>query len=123
MFENLQSDGCMKKVYTAANPAEAHIVRGILESHDIVAEVRGEALFSVRGELPMVGETFPTVWIVDEHDHQQAIQVVTEYDRKMKEEGATGDHWVCSSCGEQLEQQFTACWQCGTPRPDIAQGE
>ncbi|WP_136796714.1 MULTISPECIES: putative signal transducing protein [Desulfosediminicola] len=109
----------MKKVYTAANPAEAHIVRGILESHNIIAEVRGEALFSVRGELPMVGDTFPTVWILQDSDHQQAINVVTEYDSKMKEEGTIGEYWVCSSCGEQLEQQFTACWQCGTPREDI----
>lgn len=112
----------MKKVYTAANPAEAHIVRGILESYNIVSEVRGEALFSVRGELPMVGDTFPTVWIVDDHDHQQALEVVTEYDRKMKEGGAVGECWVCSNCGEQLEQQFTACWQCGAAREDLREG-
>lgn len=110
-------------MYTAATPAEAHIVRGILETYNIIAEVRGEALFSVRGELPMVGDTFPTVWIVNDNDLQQAIEVVTEFDRKMKEEGTVEEYWICSSCGEQLEQQFTACWQCGTSRPDIIEGE
>jgi hypothetical protein len=34
----------MKKVFVARNPAEAHLVKGMLESHGIRAEVQGEAL-------------------------------------------------------------------------------
>jgi hypothetical protein len=25
--------------------------------------------------------------------------------------------WQCAKCGEQLEEQFEACWKCMTPRP------
>ncbi len=25
-------------------------------------------------------------------------------------------NWQCSNCGEELEQQFTDCWKCGTSR-------
>ena len=25
--------------------------------------------------------------------------------------------WTCSRCGEHVEEQFSACWQCKEPRP------
>lgn len=108
----------MKKIYTAANPADAHIVRGILEAHGIDCEVRGEALFSVRGELPMVGATFPTVWIFNDQDFAAAQGVVDAFDRKMQEHADASEHWTCTGCGEQLESQFTSCWQCGAVRDE-----
>ncbi len=109
----------MNKVYTAANPATAHIIRGILESHGIASEVRGEALFSVRGELPMVGDTFPTVWIVHDTDRLKAQEVVDDFDSRLSGQNEDNQEaWICRNCGEQLESQFTACWQCETPRPD-----
>ncbi|WP_136808297.1 DUF2007 domain-containing protein [Desulfosediminicola flagellatus] len=106
----------MKKIYTAANPADAHIVRGILESYEIGCEVRGESLFSVRGELPMVGDTFPTVWIFNDEDFEEARKVVDEIDRKREEAPVVSESWNCSRCGETLESQFTACWKCGKSR-------
>jgi hypothetical protein len=109
----------MKIIYTAADPATAHIVRGILASYGIDSEVRGEALFSVRGELPMVGDTFPTVWIVKDVDHLKAQEIVEDFDSRLSGKDNNGASWTCGNCGEQLESQFTACWQCETPRPDI----
>jgi hypothetical protein len=26
--------------------------------------------------------------------------------------------WNCSKCGESVEDQFDACWKCGTPKGD-----
>ena len=109
----------MKKIYTAANPADAHIVRGILESYEIDCEVRGESLFSVRGELPMVGDTFPTVWILHDEDGKEAQKIVDEIDRKRNGPSTENTHWICDGCGETLESQFTACWQCGKSKEFI----
>lgn len=29
----------------------------------------------------------------------------------------TGSPWKCPECGEEVDGQFTNCWQCGTNRP------
>lgn len=101
----------MKKIYTAPNPAEAHLVRGLLESYGIHSEVRGESLFSVRGELPMFGETSPTVWVLLEKDVPEAIKIIQEYEANDAESNSE-QVWECS-CGEVHQVQFTACWNCG----------
>ncbi|HKW13347.1 MAG TPA: DUF2007 domain-containing protein [Candidatus Krumholzibacteria bacterium] len=68
----------MKQVFVAQNPAEAHLVRGMLESNGIPAEVRGEALWGTRGETPLTPDTLPTVW-VDDPDATEAARIVKEY--------------------------------------------
>ncbi len=40
------------KIFSASNPTEAHILCGLLQQQGIDAEVRGEGIFGLRGELP-----------------------------------------------------------------------
>jgi hypothetical protein len=68
----------MKQVFVANNPAEAHLVKGMLESRGIHAEVRGEALWGTRGETPVTPETLPTVWVEDAKV-SEATRIVDEY--------------------------------------------
>ena len=106
----------MKKIYTANDPAEAHLVRGIVESHGIKCEVRGEQLFGSRGELPVTMETLPSVWIFDDNEYQRAIELIEAYDSRNKETTEGAAVWRCSKCGEESESQFTQCWNCGSSR-------
>ena len=69
----------MKQVFVARNPTEAHLVKGLLESSGISAEVRGEALWGTRGETPLTPDTLPTVWVVDDHQATEALRIVKEY--------------------------------------------
>jgi hypothetical protein len=69
----------MKQVFVARNPAEAHLVKGLLESRGIRAEVQGEALFGTRGETPLTPDTLPSVWILDDHQAAEAAGIVEEY--------------------------------------------
>ena len=69
----------MQQVFVARNPAEAHLVKGMLESNGIRAEVRGEALFGTRGETPVDEDTLPTVWVLDDHQERAAVRLVEEY--------------------------------------------
>jgi hypothetical protein len=69
----------MKKVFVARNPAEAHLVKGMLESRGIRAEVRGEALWGTRGETPVTADTLPEVWVLDDDQEQEAARLVGEY--------------------------------------------
>jgi hypothetical protein len=69
----------MKQVFVAKNPAEAHLVKGLLESRGVGAEVRGEALWGTRGETPLTPETLPTVWVLDDKQAPEALRIVKEY--------------------------------------------
>ena len=105
----------MTKVFVAQHPTEAHLVAGLLAAQGIGAEVRNEALFSVRGEVPVTPATLPTVWVVNDQDADPALEILRDYPPTQTAASA-GPPWICSACGEQVEAQFEACWNCNTPR-------
>ncbi|MEZ5315815.1 MAG: DUF2007 domain-containing protein [Vicinamibacterales bacterium] len=104
----------MRKVYTAADPLQAHVLRGALEAAGIEAEVRGTWLFGVRGETPVTVDTAPSVWIRHDEDWDVAMDLVRELEAKP----ARGPirTWRCRACGEFVEDQFGECWNCGASR-------
>lgn len=106
----------MRQVYEAFTPMEAHFLRGLLESHGVEAEVRGEALYSIRGGVPAATETLPTLWILNDEDFEKAREVVDGYERRDERPSSSGFPWTCRNCGERVEGQFTSCWNCGTER-------
>jgi hypothetical protein len=67
----------MKKVFVASHPTEAHLVKGFLEAQGIPAEVLGDVLFGVRGEAPVTYETLPTVWVINERQTDQALDLIS----------------------------------------------
>ncbi len=106
----------MKRVYLAQNPADAHLLRGILENAGIPAAVHGDFLWSARGELPLTVDTSPSVWVLNETHYENALEIVAAF---VSEAGAglpSGEAWTCKHCGETNEGQFTECWRCGFPR-------
>ena len=107
----------MKQVFVAQHPTEAHLVKGVLETNGIAAEVQGESLFSVRGEAPATPDTLPSVWVLDESDASRALAVLAEYASPEAAGGRQGMNWVCQGCGERIESQFTECWRCGASGP------
>ena len=106
----------MRRVYVARHPTEAHFLKGLLASQGIETEIRGEALFSARGELPVTSDTCPSVWVLDDSQLDRALLLIAEYERRERPPDTLGVPWRCSSCGEELEPQFTECWRCGTAR-------
>jgi len=106
----------MIQVYSAEHPAEAYIVKGILETNGIECQVRGDILFAARGEIPLSIETAPSVWIIDEQRYMAARDLVSRYERANAGKEVAGPSWLCPGCGEKLEGQFTHCWQCGHAR-------
>jgi hypothetical protein len=106
----------MTRVFVAQHPAEAHLVRGLLEADGIPAEVHGESLFGARGEAPATPDTLPSVWVVDDADAPKAAAFLADFGRQ-KMHGIEPASWRCSNCGETVEGQFTDCWRCGAVRP------
>ena len=102
------------RAYVARNLAEAHLIAGFLQAEGITCEVRGEHLMGAYGELPITFDTLPSIWVAPD-DRLKARQRI---DQALHGRTAGAIGWVCPNCLERLEPQFTACWSCGTPRPD-----
>jgi len=107
----------VKQVFVAQHPTEAHLVRGLLESNGIAAEVHGESLFSARGEAPVTSDTLPTVWVSDDDQVPRAQEVLLAYGAADGPATSHGAAWTCATCGERVESQFTECWRCGAHQP------
>jgi hypothetical protein len=107
----------LKKVYDAKNPADAHLLKGLLEGENIQAVVRGEYLWGTRGEIPLTFDTCPSVW-VSEDDYDRTMELVSAF-RPVGSvtELPQSEEWKCPGCSETNESQFTECWQCGKGRP------
>jgi hypothetical protein len=107
----------MRKVFTAQNPTEAELVRGILESAGIAAETRGTDLWGARGEVPVTSETAPSVWIEDDARAEDAEVLLADFNQD-RPTTPSAPPWTCPQCHESIEGQFTGCWKCGAERPE-----
>ena len=114
----------LKKVYEAKNAADAHLLRGLLESEGIPAIVRGVGIVPfIEVGLFRMGNR-PTVWVLDDARFPRALEVAHGYRTDPERAAAAANGappvaaWICPSCGESMEQQFSDCWSCGDPRPD-----
>ena len=106
----------MTKVFVAQHPTEAHLLKGVLESKGIPSEIRGEALFGARGELPFT-EALPEIWVLNDDQVGEALEVLRNRSTETSDIDE-GKSWRCSNCGETVELQFTACWRCNADKPN-----
>jgi hypothetical protein len=90
-------------------------LKGLLEGENIEAEVRGEFLYGVRGEVPITPDTCPSVWVLDDADYDRAMELVSMFLEGEPPNLIEGKAWHCS-CGEENESQFSECWRCGKAR-------
>jgi rubrerythrin len=115
----------MQQIYTARDDMDAHFLKGLLEQEGITSVIQGEALEGAWGNMPVSARSLPGVW-VDEADVARATPMVEEYQKREDahlkepetEEETTGPTWKCPKCGEEVEDQFDECWNCGAERGD-----
>ncbi len=99
----------MKLLLRADHPVLAAIWADTLRAAGIRCEVRNTALSGALGEIPFL-ECAPQLW-VNALDEARAHQVLAEW-----RTAGGGLPWTCTSCGEESESQFGACWNCGASR-------
>lgn len=102
----------MKRVYTAESVVQVTHVRNLLAAEGIASELRNERLGGVVGDIPFL-ETWPELW-VGELDFDRAQELI---EQELHGPGLAEPPWNCATCGEQIEGQFTECWNCGAVRP------
>lgn len=100
----------MKTVYSAPNLPLVSIFQNILEGHGIQCRLKNQFLSTGVGDIPPI-ECWPQL-CVDDGDYPEAKRIVDE-----AMAAAVLPPWICGSCGEEMEGQFTDCWKCGTGRP------
>jgi hypothetical protein len=100
----------MKTVYSAPNIALVTMFKDLLEAQGIECLVRND-MTGAGSQLQPI-EFWPELCVKDE-DYAEAARLVEE--AQAGERGAAGP-WKCGSCGEELEGQFTECWNCGRSR-------
>lgn len=100
----------MKTVYSASNILLVSIFRNNLEGYGIKCWIKNEFLSTGVGEIPPI-ECWPQL-CVDDEDYEEAKRIV---DEALLEKDMPV--WKCDSCGENIEGQFTECWNCGKSRP------
>lgn len=102
----------MKRVYTAESLVQVVHVRNVLQAEGIRSELRNERLGGAVGEIPFL-EAWPELW-VDELDLERAKELI---ELELHSRGRAEPAWTCPGCGEEIEGQFSDCWQCGRARP------
>ena len=100
-----------ERVYSAPVLANVAVFQAALESHGISCEIRGAHLAGAAGGIPPV-ETWPALWMLDESKIEEARQIVQEALEPPKESAS----WTCPQCHEDVEGQFSECWNCGSER-------
>lgn len=66
------------QVYTADDPAMAHLVAGALEAEGIATSIHNEALFSALAGAGLDMNALPSVWVA-EKDAARAVAFVEEH--------------------------------------------
>jgi hypothetical protein len=96
----------MKPIFTAKHPAEAHLIRGVLESAGIPAEVRGDQLYGAFGELPVL----PTVWIATADAGAEARRLIADFLNGTPAHRHQHERWVCAGCGTSRLPRSPGSW-------------
>lgn len=105
----------MKRLFTATNSidgANIEMLKVLLEEAQIRCMIRNEYLSSAMGEVPFL-EASPELWILNDEDRLRASAILETWRTTRIE---AGESWACADCGENIEGQFTSCWQCGNER-------
>ena len=107
-----------KKIYSAANATEAHLIQGLLERESIETSLSGEGLSSAWGALPT--DVNQVEILVDEEKYAEAVEIILKYEEILKHSARDGKSWQCEECNKVNPETFEICWSCQANRLTVA---
>ena len=107
-----------KKIYSAANAIEAHMIQGLLEKESISTNLSGEGLSIATGGLPT--DVIQVDILVDEEKHAEALQIISNYEEILQQPAQDGESWECEACNKVNPETFEICWSCQAIRMTVA---
>lgn len=99
------------QVYRGTGPVDAYLLRDWLVRNEVTAQVRGENLMSLRGDIP-IWDAWPTVWCPSEQQERARELIDTFFGPSL-----VHPSWRCARCDEENAPAFASCWSCGADRP------
>lgn len=100
----------MKKIFVSVNLPEVESLENIMEQSEIPCTIKNQQLAGLAGEVPFV-EVFPELWVLRDEDLLKAKDILANWP---KAKSLQEKEWICPSCGETIEKEFTACWNCSS---------
>ena len=108
----------MKRIYSARDEIDAQLVKGFLDAQGIESVVQANGLQQILGSIPVTADTLPSIWVRDE-DVERATDAIAGFKADAVPAQPVADPWTCPTCGEQIEPQFSECWNCGASKPAV----
>jgi hypothetical protein len=102
----------LKRIYTATNLPDAHLLLHRLSEAGIEARVFNENAQSIAGQIP-VHSAQPEVWVMDGVYEIRARELAEVHSRRSVPLKAR----TCPECGEENPGEFEVCWKCGLAFP------
>ena len=102
----------MKKVFSNQDILLIGHLKNVLETFEIECTIKNIYLASAVGEIPPI-ECWPELWVLDDSRYEEALTVLK---RNQSPLDLIKESWKCGSCGEDIEGQFSECWNCGESR-------
>jgi len=96
----------MKKIFASLDSTELSLFKNMMDRADIPCVLRNEQFSHTLPLLPFEAE----LWVLNDGDFSRARDLVASWRHPV---AATAATWTCSTCGEKMEGQFSACWKCG----------
>ena len=107
-----------KKIYSAANATEAHLIQGLLKQESIETNLSGEDLSTAWGGTQT---DFNQVEIlVDEEKYAEALKIISGYEEILRQPAQDGQSWECEECHKVNPETFEICWSCQAVRMTVA---
>ena len=100
----------MRRLVQAPNAALATLWVDLLGQAGIAASVQRYFASGIAGNIPP-DQALPEVWVHDDDQLERAKRMLVELQHP------AWRHWVCRSCGEQIDGPFDSCWRCGASMP------
>ena len=107
-----------KKIYSAANSTEAHLIQGLFELESIQTCLSGEHLTVAAGGLP--ADVFQIDILVDEDMYAEALEIISNYEEILRQPVQDGKSWECDECKKINPDTFEICWNCQVNRLTVA---
>jgi hypothetical protein len=102
----------LRTLFSSLNLVEVHHLKNLLQSAGIGCRIKNEDLVRLAGEIPFT-ECALQLILERESDRADAEAILGEFLRPQRRAALP---WRCAGCGESIEGQFTACWNCGSGR-------
>jgi len=97
----------MKRIYSALNLPDAHIVANLLAQSGIAVQIFNTNAAGALGELP-VDAAQPQVWIENDEQEAKAKDLIAAHQKAH----ADAEPSPCHQCGEMNPGNFETCWNC-----------